>query len=183
MMDKINQKTLVVIKPDGMQRGLAGEIIMRFERVGLKIVNAKLVQIDEKLALEHYPVTDEWLKKVGNNTISDCLKYGIDVKETMGTDVDIEIGKMIHGWNVEYLMSSPVLALVFEGIHAIEVVRKICGPTLPLLAPPGTIRGDFSSASALSGNMNKQSILNFVHASGDPAEAEREIELWFGKNS
>lgn len=181
-MDKIVEQTLVVIKPDGMQRNLIGEIISRFERVGLKVTKAKLVKVTEKLAEQHYPVTDEWLKKVGNNTISDCEKYGVDVKEAMGTDVDVKIGELVHKWNQSYLMRAPVLALVFEGVHAIEVVRKICGSTLPLLAAPGTIRGDFSSASALSGNINKSSIENLVHASGSRDEAEREIELWFGND-
>lgn len=176
----INQQTLVLIKPDAMERNLAGQIISRFQRVGLKIVQCKLVTADKRLAEAHYPVTEEWLNKVGNNTISDCEKYGIDVKDSMGTDDPIKIGKMVHGWNQSYLTSAPVLAIVFEGVHAIEVVRKLCGSTLPLLAAPGTIRGDYSSASAISENMNKSSIRNLVHASGDPEEAEREIKLWFG---
>lgn len=177
----MNQKTLVIIKPDALARGLVGEIIARFERVGLKIIKAELIQADKQLAKKHYPATLEWLKKVGNNTITDCQKYGVDVKKTMGTDVAEEIGEMVHQWNVEFILSAPVLALVLEGTHAIDVVRKLCGPTLPLLAPPGTIRGDFSSVSALSENMEKKPIRNLVHASGLVEEAEREIKLWFGK--
>lgn len=164
-----------------MQRGLAGEIILRIERVGLRIIKAKLVQADEELASKHYPLTDDWMQKVGNNTLSDCQKYGIDAKQAMGTDDPIEIAKLVHTWNTEYILSYPVLALVFEGVHAVEVIRKLCGPTLPLLAPAGTIRGDLSSASAISENMEKKTIRNLVHASGTPQEAEREIELWFGK--
>ncbi len=175
------QKTLVLIKPDAMERGLAGEIISRMERVGLKIVNCKLVQADENLASKHYPITDAWLTKVGNNTISDCEKYGVAVKEAMGTDNSIEIGKKVHNWNMEWILSAPILALVLEGVHAVEVVRKLCGPTLPLLAAPGTIRGDFSTASALSENIVKKPIRNLIHSSGTVEEAEREIELWFGK--
>lgn len=177
------QQTLVLIKPDAMERGLAGEIIARFERVGLRIKEGKMVTVSEQLATEHYPVTDEWLTKVGNNTISDCEKYGVDVKEAMGTDDPVEIGKLVHKWNKDWLISAPILALVLEGTHAIEVVRKLCGPTLPLVAPPGTIRGDLSSASAISENMAKLPIRNLVHASGDEAEAEREIKLWFGLDS
>lgn len=180
-MDKINEQSLVVIKPDAMERGLIGEIISRFERVGLRIINARMVEVDRELAETHYPVTEEWLLKVGNNTLNDCQKYDVDPKDAMGTTDPIEIGKLVHEWNITYLMEQPVLALVIEGTHAIEVIRKLCGSTLPLLAAPGTIRGDFSSASALSGNMHKQSIQNMVHASGAPDEAEREIELWFGK--
>lgn len=176
----MNQKTLVLLKPDAMNRGLAGEIIGRFERVGLKIVECKLVNADKKLASTHYPVTEEWLLKVGKNTLSDCEKYEVDVMDAMGTSDPIEIGKKVHEWNMEYILSAPILAIVFEGVHAVEVVRKLCGPTLPLLAPPGTIRGDFSSASAVSENMAKSPIRNLIHASGDPSEAEREIKLWFG---
>lgn len=175
------QKTLVLIKPDGLARGLVGEIISRLERVGLKIVKASLIQADRTLAEKHYPTTDEWLEKVGNNTLSDCQKYNVDVVQAMGTGVPKEIGKLVHEWNMNYILSAPVLALVFEGVHAIEVVRKLCGPTLPLLAPPGTIRGDLSSASAISENIDKMPIRNLVHASGAPDEAEREIKLWFGE--
>ncbi|MBI4036670.1 nucleoside-diphosphate kinase [Candidatus Daviesbacteria bacterium] len=173
------QKTLVLIKPDAMERGLAGEIISRFERVDLKIVACKLVQAGKELASAHYPVTDEWLSKVGNNTLSDSQKYGVSAKEIFGTEEAIAIGKMVHKWNMAFILSGPVLALVLEGTHAIEVVRKLCGPTLPLLASPGTIRGDFSSESALSSNMKNQPIRNLVHASGSVEEAKREIKLWF----
>lgn len=173
------QKTLVLIKPDAIERGLVGEIIGRMEKVGLKIEACQIVQADEKLASKHYPVTDEWLTKVGNNTISDCQKYNVDVKEAMGTDIPEEIGKKVHNWNMEWILSDPILAIIFEGVHAIEVVRKLCGPTLPLLAPPGTIRGDFSSASALSENIENKPIRNLVHASGSEEDAKREIKLWF----
>ncbi len=175
------QQTLVLIKPDAMDRNLAGEIIARLERVGLKIVKAQLVKVTSELAESHYPVTEEWLTKVGNNTLSDCDKYGVDVMETMGTKDPIEIGKLVHGWNTAFLMKSPVLALVFEGTHAIEVARKLAGTTLPLLAAPGTIRGDYSSTSAISENAQKQTIRNLIHTSGSEDEAKREIELWFGQ--
>lgn len=173
------QKTLVLIKPDAMERKLAGEIISRFERVGLKMVDCKLVQTDKKLASEHYPVTSEWLNKVGNNTLSDSEKYGVSAKEIFGTENAMEIGKMVHVWNMSFISSGLILAMVWEGTHAVEVVRKLCGPTLPLLAPPGTIRGDFSSASALSENVLKMPIRNLIHSSGTKEEANREIKLWF----
>ena len=179
-MSQLIERTLVLLKPDAVRRALMGEIISRFERVGLKIVKAKLVQADIELASKHYPTTPEWLDKVGNNTISDCQKYGLDVKKTMGTDIPAEIGKLVHKWNMEYILSAPVFALVFEGIHAVEVIRKLCGPTLPLLAAPGTIRGDFSSNSAISENIEHKPIRNLIHASGTVEEAEREIALWFG---
>lgn len=170
-----------MIKPDAMTRGLAGEIISRIEKVGLRMVKAQLIQATEEITEKHYPLTEEWLQKVGKNTLSDCQKYGLDVQQTMGTADPMEIGKLVHQWNKGYLTSHPVLAVVFEGVHAVEVIRKLCGPTLPLLAPAGTIRGDLSSVSAISENTEKMPIRNLVHASGTPEEALREIEIWFGK--
>lgn len=181
MKNPMTQKTLVIIKPDGVERGLVGEIISRLERVGLKLIKAELVHASKELAQKHYPTTPEWLVKVGNNTISDCEKYGVDAKEAMGTNVPSEIGELVHKWNMEYISSGPVFPMVWEGIHAVEVVRKLCGPTLPLLAAPGTIRGDLSSNSAISENIEHKPIRNLIHASGTVEEAEREIELWFGK--
>ena len=175
------QRTLVLIKPDAMERGLAGEIISRFERVGLQIIACKLVKPTKVFAKKHYPVTQEWLAKVGNNSISDCQKYNLDPKEIMGTDDPIEMGKLVHLWNVDQFTSRDIIAIIFEGIHAVEVARKLAGPTIPVLAPAGTIRGDFSNASAFSENSQKKTIRNLVHTSGDPEEAEREIKLWFGE--
>lgn len=178
-MNSLVQKTMVLIKPDAMERELAGEIISRFEQVGLKIVNCKLVRPTKEFAEKHYPVTEEWYGKVGNNSIGDCQKYGLDPKEVMGTDDPIEMGKMIHKWNVDQFTGRAIIAIIFEGIHAIEVARKLAGPTVPVLAAPGTIRGDLTNASALSENSQKKTIRNLVHTSGDEEEAKREIKLWF----
>ncbi|HEY5601445.1 MAG TPA: nucleoside-diphosphate kinase [Patescibacteria group bacterium] len=173
------EKTLVLVKPDALKRGIAGELISRFEKAGLKMVGMKMVSADEKLAEEHYPVTDDWYLKVGNNTLSDCKKYAINAKETMGTDDPMVIGKMVGKWNMDFLMSGPVVAIIFEGNHAIENVRNIVGSTIPTLAAPGTIRGDYSLESAISANSRKRAVYNLIHASGTPDEAEREIKLWF----
>lgn len=178
-MDNLVQKTLILIKPDAMSRNLAGEIISRLQRVGLRIVDCKMRQADKELAAAHYPVTDEWLEAVGGKSLSDFEKYGVDAVELMGTADAKEIGRMIHQYNQESLLSGPVMALVFEGLHAVEVARKIAGPTNPILAAPGTIRGDYSNHSALAGNIEKKPIQNLVHASGSVEEATREIELWF----
>lgn len=178
-MSKLSEQTLVLIKPDGLKRGLAGEIIKRLERVGLKITNCQMRQADEALSAEHYPVTDEWLTKVGNNAIHDCEKYGFEITEVMGTADPKEIGQIIHSYNKELLMSAPVLALVFEGPHAVEIVRKLVGHTIPVLSSPGTIRGDFSSESAISAGLEKRTVYNLIHASGSSEEAQREIKLWF----
>lgn len=175
------ERTLVLVKPDGVKRGLIGEIINRFEKIGLKIVGLKLVHVDREFAKKHYPVTEKWLHKVGTNTLDDSKKYGISAKETIGTEDPIEIGKKIHQWNIEFLSSGPIVAMVLEGTHVIEAVRKLAGVTVPNLAAPGTIRGDLSSHSALSYNIQKKAIYNLVHASGNKEEAEEEIKMWFNK--
>lgn len=174
------QRTLVLIKPDAIKRGITGELIHRFERAGLKMVAVKLVQADASLASKHYPSTKEWELRVGGNTLRDCKEYGIDVKANIGTEDPQEIGKMVRLWNEDFLKSGPVLAIIFEGVHSVERVRALVGPTVPILAPAGTIRGDFSLDSAIGANRRKRAIYNLVHASGTEEEARDEIKLWFG---
>jgi nucleoside-diphosphate kinase len=171
------EKTLILIKPDGVKRGLIGEIVIRFEKLGLKLVGLKMVHADKNFAVKHYPVTEDWYKKVGSNTLKDAEKYGLGAKETMGTEDPIEIGKKVHEWNVNFLTSGPLIAMVAEGVHAIETVRKIAGTTVPNTANPGTIRGDLATTSALHSNVKNRAIQNLVHTSGDKEEAEREIGL------
>ena len=174
------QRSLVLLKPDAVQRGIVGEILHRFERAGLKMIAVKLVLANDDVARKHYPNSNEWKEKVGNNTLKDCETYNIDVLKNMGTNDPVELGTIVKGWNEEFLKSGPVLAIIFEGIHAIDRVRSICGPTIPILAPPGTIRGDFSLDSAIAANVLKRAVYNLVHASGSEEEAEEEIKLWFG---
>ena len=97
----------------------------------------------------------------------------------MGTDDPIEIGNMVKEWNKDFLKSGPVLAIVFQGIHAVERVRSLVGHTIPALAIPGSIRGDFSLDSALFGNVSKRTVYNLIHASGSVDEAKHEISMWF----
>lgn len=177
----MTEQTLVLIKPDAIERGLAGEIISRLEKLGLKIAEIKMVRPDKDLAEKHYPVTEEWYQTVGERSLNDFKKYRVDTKEALGTDDAVEIGKMIHDWNVERFTGADIIAMVWEGVNAIEAVRKACGATIPLLAPAGTIRGDFATHSAVSENSVKTAIRNLVHASGNPEEAKREINLWFGQ--
>jgi len=174
------ERTLFLIKPDAVQRGIVGEILQRIERVGLKVVAAKLTKSSEELAEKHYPAADlTWLENVGKRTIEDCIKYGIDLKTNMGTTDAVEIGKLVKKWNEDYLKSGPVFAFVLEGINAVERLRTIVGNTVPAKADPGTIRGDYSLDSAISANIEKRSIHNLVHASGTVDEAKQEIDLWF----
>lgn len=183
-MDITNQKTLVIVKPDGVQRKLIGEIISRFERVGLHLREMKLVRTDEKLAYDHYADDEKWQKSVGDRLLQFFEENNRNPVEDIGTDDAVEIGKIVRNWLATYLVEGgPVVAMVWEGPHAIDIVRKITGSTYPLSAAPGTIRGDYGYESPFLANVQHRAIENLIHASGAPEEAEREIELWFGKDS
>ncbi len=177
------ERTVVLIKPDGVKRGLCGEIIARFEKVGLKIVAMKMVWINENFAAKHYPVSrKEWVEGMGKKTLKTYEEYGKDPQEELGTKSPYEIGKMIAKWNLEFLSSGPVLAILLEGPQSIATVRKIAGFTVPYSAEPGSIRGAYSVDSPIQGNMSKRAVHNLVHASGNAEEAKLEEELWFHKN-
>ncbi len=143
------ERTLVLIKPDGVQRSLIGKIIQRFEDAGLKIVGMKMKWADEDFARKHY------------------------------FDVEQRHGKTIFEGMVKNITEGPVIAIVVEGLHAVEIVRKIVGPTEPKNAPPGTIRGDFASYSIEYADKTKKAIKNVVHASSSAKDATIEIPLWF----
>lgn len=176
----MNEKTLVVIKPDAMQRGIMGDIISRYEKVGLKIIGAKMLKVPKELADKHYPKDrEEFIVGMGEKTLNSYEEQGLDPIKELGTDDPKAIGLKIQGWLVEFISESPVMALAIEGPHAIEVVRKITGFTLPAKADPGTIRGDYSFDSSAFANTAKRPIRNLIHASGDVKEAEFEIDLWF----
>lgn len=144
------ERTLVLIKPDGVQRSLTGEIISRFERVGFKIIGMKMVWIDKKFAEKHY--TEDITKRRGEKVRNDLLKY---------------------------IVEGPVIAIVLEGINVIENVRKLVGGTEPKSAPPGTIRGDYAHVSYAYADNKGIAIKNLIHASGDKKDAEYELKLWF----
>lgn len=176
------EQTLVVLKPDTVARGIAGEIIARFEKVGLKIVAAKLTQVNKELADKHYPSSrKEFIEGMGNKTLENYEALGIDVTKEMGTKDAHEIGLKIREWLVDMITAGPVLAIVLEGPHAVELIRKIVGHTLPLKAAPGTIRGDYSFDSSYLANTGRRPIKNMIHASGTVEEAVFEIGLWFKK--
>ncbi len=173
------QRTLIICKHDAVARGLMGEIIKRFERVGLKLVAMEFIQASEDMGHKHYPTTEEWLARAGNRTLDEYKTKGIDAMERLGTEDPIEVGKMIKQWNVDYLSFGPVLAMVWEGPEAIAIGRKLIGETVPAKAAPGTIRGDFSWDNADLANEQMRPFYNLIHGSGAPDEAEFEIELWF----
>jgi nucleoside-diphosphate kinase len=149
------ERTLIVLKPDTIQRGLVGEIITRFERVGLKIIATKMLQPDGDHYYHHYENIGQMISRRGQQAF----------------DVTLEM-----------MNQGPVIAFVLEGVGAVEVVRKMVGTTEPKAANPGTIRGDFAHVSFSHADTKKKGIPNLIHASGDPKEAAEEIKHWFKEN-
>ncbi len=174
------ERTLVVLKPDAVQRGIVGDVITRFEKMGLKIVGTKMLIPSADLANQHYPKDrKEFIEGMGNKTLDNYKELKMDPQKEFGETDAHKIGLAVQKWLVEFITSAPVLAMVIEGPHAIDLVRKVTGPTLPSQAQPGTIRGDYSFDSSSLANGGKRPIRNLVHASGSPEEAELEIGLWF----
>ncbi len=173
------ERTLVVLKPDAVARGLIGEVITRFERLGLEFERIELRRAPRELIEQHYPSDEAWLASVGQKTLGDYAKTGVDPQKELGTDSAVEIGKMVKAWLIDFMTEGPVLAMVASGNRAVEVVRKAVGSTLPVNAVPGSVRGDYSIDSPDLANKEKRPIRNLIHASGDSAEAAREIKLWF----
>src|SRR3989338_5244830 len=127
----------------------------------------------------HYPKDETWIRRVGGKTLSTYEKYGYDAKEELGTSDDLEIGKMVREWLIAFMVSAPMVRMVVECVHAVEMVRKLVGPTMPSAAEMGTIRGDYSVDSAASANKDKRAVHNIIHASETVEEAEHEISHWF----
>lgn len=172
------ERSLVIIKPDGVQRTLIGEIIKRYERAGFKLAGIKLVVPTMDKAKEHYMVGgDEWLDTVGKKAAAAYEKKGM--KSPYATPR--ENGLAILETNAKYLSSGPVVAMVWQGAHVVEIIRKITGGTEPRSSDVGTIRGDFVIDSYMMADADSRSIRNLIHASGDTAEAEKEIPIWFGE--
>ncbi len=176
------ERTFVMIKPDAVKKGLIGEIIKRLEQRDLKIVALEMFQPTVRQIDGHYPKTDAWIERVGGKTLSTYEKYGHDIVADLGTNDAMKLGKMVRGWLVESMVQAPLVRMVVQGVHAIDMVRKIAGPTMPYMAELGTIRGDFSIDSAILANKEKRAVSNLIHASENAEEAAHEIEFWFGKS-
>lgn len=177
----MREQTLVLVKPDGVMRGLTCQILQRFEQVGFKIVGLKILLATRSQLDNHFPRSEEWILGMGQKTLDTCVEYDIDPIEILNTRDPREIGEIIREWNYLYLMAGPVVAVVLEGVHAIDVVRKLVGHTLPYRADPGTIRGDFSINSPDLANVVGSACKNLVHASANIEEAEQEIRCWFSQ--
>ena len=174
------ERTYVMIKPDGVQKGLIGEIIKRFEQRDLKVVALEMFQPTYELIDNHYPKDEAWITRLGNKTLSTYAKYNIDPNQALGVGTAEEIGPMVRKWLIDYMTSAPLVKMVVEGVHAVDMVRKIAGPTLPNMAEIGTIRGDYSVDSPAVANSERRAVMNLVHTSETPDEAAHEIKHWFG---
>lgn len=176
------QKALLIIKPDGVQRGLCGAVLKRFEKVGLTVTGLKFITADEATVKAHYPENEVWFGKVGQRTLSNYAKKGLNATGVFGTEDAVEIGKKVKQWLIDYFQESPVLVAAVEGYDAIEIVRKISGNTIPLLAAPGTVRGDYSHDTIDLANEQARPLRNIIHASDSVEDGEKEVNLWFAKD-
>jgi len=174
-----DERTLVLVKPDGVKRGLMGEVIRRIEQRGLKVVAIQLVKPPVGQIDDHYPKDQKWISRLGEKTLATYEKYGYDPMKELKTSDPAAIGKQVRTWLIDFMTSGPIIKMVVEGVHAVDMVRKMTGATVPALADMGTIRGDFSVDSAASANRDKRAIFNIIHASEVPEEAKLEINHWF----
>ncbi|MCL2440062.1 MAG: nucleoside-diphosphate kinase [Alphaproteobacteria bacterium] len=175
------ERTLVIIKPDGVQRKLCGRILTTFEEAGYDVLAAKMVKPTRDLIDRHYPKTKAYIESLGVKSKNNFAQQGFNIKKMMGTDDAVVIGREIRGWLVDYISQGRVMAFVLEGNNAIKGVRKLCGTTMPMDSDPGSIRGKFSLDSSDLANEEKRAIRNLLHASGNLEEAKYEINLWFGQ--
>ncbi len=176
------ERTFVIIKPDGVRKGLIGETIKRFEQRDLKIVAIEMFQPTHDQIDNHYPKDEAWISRLGDKTLTTYHKYNIDPVRELGSDNPRELGVMVREWLVDYMTSAPLVRMVIQGVHAVDMVRKILGPTLPYQADMGTLRGDYSADSPILANTEKRAVMNLAHASETPEEAKHEIKHWFGDN-
>ncbi|MDE1871467.1 MAG: nucleoside-diphosphate kinase [Candidatus Micrarchaeota archaeon] len=171
------ERTLVLVKPDGVQRAIIGRIISRFEDAGLKVVAIKMSRPDRELAGRHYIADQKWFEDTGNRTLQSYKEKGIILKESA-----VELATRVRNYLIEFLSSGPVVVMVLEGNEAISVTRKITGSTEPRKSDPSSIRGALSVDSYDLADEKKRAVKNLVHASEDRATAEREIGVWFKPN-
>lgn len=170
-----NERTLIVIKPDGVQRSLIGEIIKRFERVGLKLVAVKMTTLDPDFVVTHYTLDPEWRRITGEKTINSYKDKGL----TPPSENPFDITDKILEAAKKYMTAGPVIAMVWQGLHAVKIGRKIVGGTEPFTSDVGTIRGDFVLDSYKMADKDNRMVRNLIHASGTIEDSEKEINLWF----
>lgn len=175
MKDFKKERTLVIIKPDGLQRSLVGEIISRFEKIGLKLTGLKMIVPSAEMIEKHYTLDPEWIKITGEKTIKGYKDKGMKPP----IEDPLKITKLLLLRLKKYMTSGPLITMVWQGAHAVKIVRKIIGGTEPLMSDVGTIRGDFVLDSYEMSDIDGRCIRNLIHASGSVKEAEDEINHWF----
>lgn len=167
----MSEQTLIIIKPDGVNRGLTDEIIRRYEAVGLKVVKRKDMLAPLSIVEKHYPMDPDYLRLIGEKTIAAGQK--VESPEDQG--------RKVVTWLRKFITSGPVVVLLLEGEDAVALARKTTGFTDPATAEKGTIRGDLGTDNILDANREERPVWNLIHASGSEEEAKKEIELWFGE--
>lgn len=172
-----NEQTFVIIKPDGVQRSLIGEVISRIERTGLKIVALKFFVGKEGQAWEHYKKDDAWFQEKGERVVKERENEGLPIEKEA-----IEYGKDIIKQLVAFMTSGPVVAMVVQGNGAVGIIKKLVGGTEPLTSDVGTIRGDLTIDSYAIAGADERAVRNLIHCSDAPEEAQREIKIWFSED-
>ncbi|MDR2685765.1 MAG: hypothetical protein LBB23_03285 [Rickettsiales bacterium] len=175
----MHERTLVILKPDAIARGLAGKIITAIEDCGLKITDAKLMTASRLTAEQHYNGSQEFLNALGVKAIENAKSKGEDIIKKFGTENPAQIGAMIRTRILNYITEGPVMPMIAEGNDAVRVVRKLIGATNPVDADPSTIRGKYCTDSLELSSREGRATRNLVHASGNVAEAAAEIPIWF----
>ncbi len=170
------ERTLVIIKPDGVQRSLIGDIISRIERTGLKFIGFKFFVPMREQCFSHYNKNDEWFEKVGERIVKERRSKGLNIEKEAR-----EYGKDILEGNISFMTSGPVLAMVIQGNKSVGIVKKLVGGTEPMTSDVGTIRGDLTIDSYDLAGLDGRAVRNLVHCSDEVKEAEREISIWFKK--
>ncbi len=171
------ERTFVIIKPDGVQRSLIGEVIKRFERVGLKLVGLRFEVPEAGKIEEHYTLDPKWKENVGTKAIESYKKKG----QQPPSEDPIEIGNLVVERLKKYMTSGPVVLMAWQGAHSVELIRKLVGGTEPRSSDVGTIRGDYVLDSYMMADTDDRAIRNLIHASGSVEEATQELALWFGE--
>ena len=174
MIQITKQRSLILIKPDGVQRSLVGEIIKRFEQRGLKIISMKMLHPTIEQCEMHYNKDDEWFQNKGKGIVANLEKEGLSVEKEA-----IEYGRDIIRSIVQYMTGGPVVAIVVQGHEAPQVVTQLVGGTEPLNADIGTIRGDFTIDSYYMATVDNRAVRNLIHCSENDKEAQRETKIWF----
>lgn len=177
MLHPKKERTFVILKPDAVQRGLMGDIITRFEKVGLKMVALKMIMAQEQQCWDHYNKDEAWFLKKGANIMKNREDLGMPVEKEA-----LEYGKDIIRALAKFMTAGPIVPMIFEGNQAIGIVKKIVGGTEPLTSEVGTIRGDYTLDSYELSSYDDRAVRNLIHCSDLPEEAEREMKIWFTEN-